>query len=120
MKTPAVTLVIAGALAWTGASWAYLPLTRGEATGTLSADVFARALAGTANGFRSAAKIVNVHCVQGYPGDYMCSYAVLRRGRTECHLMQGRWSSATGEIDVLLAGRTKRCATLRDAVHSLV
>lgn len=120
MKTLVVTLVAAGALAFAGASWAYLPLARGAAAQTLSAQAFARALAGTANEFRSAAKIVNVHCVQGYPGDYMCSYAVLRRGRTECHLMQGRWSPETGEIDVLLAGRTKRCATLRDAVHSLV
>lgn len=120
MKTLLATLVIGAALVFTGASWAYLPLGRAEAQQTLSAEVFARALAGTANQFRSAAKIVNVHCVQGYPGDYMCSYAVLRRGRTECHLMQGRWSPETGEIDVLLAGRTKRCSTLRDAVHSLV
>jgi len=120
MKTLVVTVVVTGALACAGASWSSLPLVRGAAGQTLSAHVFARALAGTANGFRSAAKIVNVHCVQGYPGDYMCSYAVLLRGRSECHLMQGRWSSATGEIDVLLAGRTKRCATLRDAVHSLV
>jgi hypothetical protein len=34
--------------------------------------------------------------------------------------MQGSWSQDTGEIDVTLAGRTRRCATLRDAVQSLV
>ena len=119
MKAAVVTLVVGAALAFTGASWAYLPLVHDEAEATLSAAAFARALSGTANQFASTAKIANVHCVEGDPGDYMCSYAVLRQGRMQCHLMQGHWNAATMEIEVTLAGRTKRCGTLRDAVHSL-
>jgi len=121
MKVAAVTLVVGACLTFTGAAWAYLPLVHQDVETTLSAAAFGRALAGAANEFGSSAKIVNVHCVQGDPGNYMCSYAVQRRGkRLECHLMQGSWSQDTLEIEVTLAGRTRRCATLRDAVHSLV
>jgi hypothetical protein len=121
MKAAIVALVIAAALTFAGAGWAYLPLVHDEATATLSPTAFGRALAGAANEFGGPAKIVNVHCVQGDPGNYMCSYAIERSGRRlECHLMQGSWSQDTGEIDVTLAGRTRRCATLRDAVQSLV
>jgi hypothetical protein len=121
MKAAIITLVVGAWLTFTGASWAYLPLVQSQETTELSPAAFGRALAGAANEFGSSAKIVNVHCVEGDPGNYMCSYAVERRGRAlECHLMQGSWSQDTMEIQVTLAGRTKRCATLRDAVHSLV
>ena len=121
MKAAIVTLVVGAWLTFAGATWAYLPLVQSQERATLSPAAFGRALAGAANEFGGAAKIVDVHCVQGDPGEYMCSYAVQRRGRApECHLMQGSWSQDTMEIDVTLAGRTKRCATLRDAVHSLV
>lgn len=121
MKAAVVTLVVGAWLTFAGATWAYLPLVHEAASATLSPAAFGRALAGAANEFAGSAKIVNVHCVQGDPGNYMCSYAVVRRGgRLECHLMQGSWSQDTLEIEVTLAGRTKRCATLRDAVHSLV
>ena len=121
MRGALVTLVVGAWLTFAGAAWAYLPFVRTAAEATLSPAAFGRALAGAANEFGGSAKIVNVHCVQGDPGNYMCSYAVLRRdGRLECHLMQGSWSEDTLEIQVTLAGRTKRCATLRDAVHSLV
>jgi hypothetical protein len=33
--------------------------------------------------------------------------------------MQGTWSPTTLQIKVTLAGRTQRCASLRDAVQSL-
>jgi hypothetical protein len=121
MKAAVVTVVVGAWLAFAGAAWGYLPLVYQEAESTLSAAAFGRALAGAANEFAGSKKIVNVHCVQGDPGNYMCSYAVVRRGgRLECHLMQGSWSQDTLQIEVTLAGRTKRCATLRDAVHSLV
>jgi len=121
MKAAVVTVVVGAWLAFAGAAWGYLPFVHQEAETTMSAAAFGRALAGAANEFGGSAKIVNVHCVQGDPGNYMCSYAVLRRGnRLECHLMQGSFSQDTLEIEVTLAGRTKRCATLRDAVHSLV
>jgi hypothetical protein len=118
MKAAVLFVVVASLVVAPGAA-AYLPFVHDAAETTLSADAFGRALAGAANQFGSSAKIVNVHCVAGDPGEYMCSYAVVRRGRTTCHLMQGRWSSKTLEIEVLLAGRTARCATLRDAIHSL-
>ena len=121
MKVVLVTVAVGAWLTFAGAAWAYLPLVHHEAETTLTPAAFGRALAGAANEFGGSAKIVNVHCVQGDPGNYMCSYAVQRRGgRLECHLMQGTWSQDTLEIEVTLAGRTKRCATLRDAVHSLV
>ena len=121
MKAAIVTLVVCAWFTFAEATWAYLPLVQTQTKTTLSPAAFGRALAGAANEFGGAGRIVNVHCVQGDPGNYMCSYAVQRRGRAlECHLMQGSWSQDTLEIEVTLAGRTKRCATLRDAVHSLV
>ncbi len=118
MKIVALSVLGAG-LALTGNAAAYLPLVHHEAAATLTADAFGQALAGTANQFAGPERITNVHCVQPDPGDYMCSYAVVRRGRAECHLMQGSWSPDTLQIEVTLAGRTKRCATLRDAIRSL-
>jgi hypothetical protein len=121
MRVALVTLVVGASLTLAGAAFAYLPFVYQTADATMSPADFGRALAGAANEVAGSAKIVNVHCVQGDPGNYMCSYAVQRRGgRFECHLMQGSWSQDTAAIEVTLAGRTKRCATLRDAVHSLV
>lgn len=60
-------------------------------------------------------------CVQAAPGRYMCSYAsyapiVLSR----CHLVQARWTpQAASAITITLAGRTKRCGPLREALDSL-
>jgi hypothetical protein len=118
MKIAALCISVVS-LALAGNAGAYLPLVREAAETTLSADAFGRALAGAANQFGGSAKIANVHCVQGDPGEYMCSYAVVRHGHVTCHLMQGRWSADTMQIEVLLAGRTARCSTLRDAVQSL-
>jgi hypothetical protein len=87
---------------------------------TPTAAEFGRALAGTANQYGSDAKLARTHCVQAKPGRYMCSYAVVRQGRSECHLMQGRWTpDAASTITVTLAGRTGRCGSLRDAIQSL-
>lgn len=121
MKVALVTVVVGAWLAFAGAACAYFPLLQSAPEATMSADAFGRALAGAANEFGGPARIVNVHCVQGDPGNYMCSYGVLQRGkRLECHLMQGSWSQDTLQIEVTLSGRTRRCATLRDAVRSLV
>ena len=87
---------------------------------TPTAAEFGRALAGTANQYGSDAKLARTHCVQAKPGRYMCSYAVVRKGRSECHIMQGRWTpDAASTITVTLAGRTGRCGSLRDAIQSL-
>jgi hypothetical protein len=90
------------------------------ADATPSAADFGRALAGTANQYGDDAKIARTHCVQAKPGRYMCSYAVVRAGQSECHLMQGRWTpNAASTITVTLAGRAARCGSLRDAIQSL-
>lgn len=87
---------------------------------TPTAAEFGRALMGTANQYGSDAKIAEPHCVQPKPGRYMCAYAVVRKGRSECHLMQGRWTpDAASTITVTLAGRAGRCGSLRDAIQSL-
>ena len=66
-------------------------------------------------------RIGNTRCVQASPGRYMCSYAVTRPGKPkECHLMQARWTpNQASTVTVTLAGRTKRCGTLRQAIDSL-
>jgi hypothetical protein len=64
--------------------------------------------------------ITHIHCVQAAPGAYMCAYTVLRAGHSECHLMQGRWTPhAASTITVTLAGRSRRCGTVRQAIQSL-
>jgi hypothetical protein len=66
------------------------------------------------------ASITHTHCVQAAPGAYMCAYTLTRAGRQECHLMQGRWTPhATSTITVTLAGRARRCGTVREAIRSL-
>jgi hypothetical protein len=78
-----------------------------------TADAFGEALANTAS-------ITNTHCVEAEPGAYMCAYTLVRAGRTECHLMQGRWTPhAASTITVTLAGRARRCGTVREAIRSL-
>src|SRR5689334_14752923 len=78
-----------------------------------TAAAFGEALAATAS-------ITRTHCVEAKPGAYMCAYTLVRAGRSECHLMQGRWTPrARSTITVTLAGRTRRCGTVREAIHSL-
>ena len=84
-----------------------------QITATPTAAAFGEALAHTAS-------ITHTHCVQAAPGAYMCAYMLVRAGRQECHLMQGRWTPhATSTITVTLAGRSRRCGTVRDAIRSL-
>lgn len=120
MRAAVVILVVAAALLVAGTAAAYLPVVREDTSEMLSASDFARALAGTVNSAAGGARIAGVHCVAGQElGHYMCSYAVQREGRSECHLMQGELSPETMRIVVTLAGRTDRCTTLREAVQSL-
>jgi hypothetical protein len=94
-------------------------------TAVPSAAEFAHAFVELANGFAQAngdfARVAHADCVQASPGRYMCSYAVSRPGRTdECHLMQARWTpERASTITVTLAGRTRRCESLRGALQSL-
>ena len=106
-------------LALSAASLAFAGAAVADNSATMSASDFARALVGTTSTLPGKPKMVDVHCVQAAPNRYMCSYALRWRARHECHLMQGRWSPSTSAIVVTLAGRTRRCATLRSAIQSL-
>jgi hypothetical protein len=91
---------------------------------TPSAATFAADLVGVTNRYSeqhgTADALSDVHCVQAAPGRYMCSYVSTRNGTPTCHLMQARWTpKRSSTITVTLAGRTARCATLRDALRSL-
>jgi hypothetical protein len=67
------------------------------------------------------ARIVSPHCVSPSAGYYMCTYAVARLGAArECHLMQAHWTPGrASSFEVTLAGRTGKCGSIREAVHSL-
>jgi len=123
MKTPnIVVLVVMAATLGLGVPAAKAGL---ERTAVPSAAEFAHAFVELANGFAQAngdfARIARADCVQGSSGHYMCSYAVTRPGRSdECHLMQARWTpDQASTITVTLAGRTRRCESLRGALQSL-
>jgi hypothetical protein len=66
-------------------------------------------------------KIDRADCVQASRGHYMCSYNLRVPGRpSACHLIQARWTPGRASIfTVTLAGRTARCQSLTDALHSL-
>lgn len=66
-------------------------------------------------------KLERVDCVEPKRGRYMCSYNLRIPGRPDaCHLIQARWTPGRASIfTVTLAGRTARCQSLSDALHSL-
>ena len=66
-------------------------------------------------------KVERADCVEPKPGRYMCSYALRApSGPDSCHLVQARWMPAGSSLfTVTLAGRTRSCANLSDALHSL-
>jgi hypothetical protein len=98
---------------------------RARRAATPSAVEFGELLVEVANAHARAhgdpAQIARPDCVQASPGRYMCSYSVDEPGRrSECHLMQARWTPRKAPaITVTLAGRTRRCGTLREAIASL-
>lgn len=66
-------------------------------------------------------KMERVDCVEPTRGRYMCSYNLRVPGRpSACHIIQARWTPGRASIfTVTLAGRTARCQSLSDALHSL-
>lgn len=89
-----------------------------------SAATFAAEFVGATNQYAKqhamTDRISNAHCVEAAPSRYMCSYVNNRRASRTCHLMQARWNpQQSPTITITLAGRTDRCGTLRDAIHSL-
>jgi len=68
------------------------------------------------------ARLARADCAQAARGRYMCSYAVEKPGApATCHIMQARWTSArlTSSFTVTLAGRTRKCGSLREAIRTL-
>jgi len=90
-----------------------------------SADEFGEHLVAVTNAYATARgdsrRLGSTDCVRPVPNRYMCSYSVSEPGRPKaCHLVQARWTpDAASTITVTLAGRTKRCGSLRDALASL-
>jgi hypothetical protein len=90
-----------------------------------SAPEFARVFVGTTNQYAAdhgdPRRISKPDCVQASPGHYMCSYVATRpREPRKCYLMQARWTpERTSTITVTLAGRTRGCGSLREALDSL-
>jgi hypothetical protein len=85
------------------------------------ADVMVSTTNAYAGAHADASRVSHADCVEAARGRYMCSYkAITADGRVECHLMQAKWTPwSTSSFTVTLAGRVKRCATLRDALQSL-
>ena len=67
------------------------------------------------------ARLANADCVAAAPGRYMCSYSVEKPGAANgCHLMQARWTPGrASSFTVTLAGRTRKCGSVREAIRSL-
>jgi hypothetical protein len=81
-------------------------------------------LVASANRYAAAlgdpARLAHTDCIEASRGRYMCSYAVVRPGARECHLVQARWTpSGASSFAVTLAGRVRRCGSLREALRSL-
>lgn len=114
MKTACVTTVLFLAVA-TGATAAPPP----------HAAAFTDVFVSTTNAYAIAhgdpSRVTHPDCVEAAAGRYMCSYkATVAGGSAECHLMQAKWTPSTiSSFTVTLAGRVKRCETLRQALRSL-
>jgi hypothetical protein len=110
-----------------GATWvaASQGTRHGSARSTPTAAEFAGIFIAVVNAYARThgdrARLANADCVRASAGHYMCSYAIIRPDRrSECHLMQARWTpSRASTLTVTMAGRTPRCATLREAIASL-
>lgn len=97
---------------------------RASAPATPSASQFAHDFVEATNAYaqthHDAGTVGNADCVQAAPGQYMCSYLATVADTSTCHLMQARWTpKSPSEITVTLAGRTRRCGTLQEAIQSL-
>ena len=98
---------------------------RRPAAASSSAAEFARDLVGLTKAYATEhgdpTRLADVDCVRASAGHYMCSYAAVRPdGARECHLMQARWTpQLASSFTVTLAGRTRKCGTLREAIRSL-
>jgi hypothetical protein len=102
------------------------PSAMAAATPAPSASGFAAVLVSSTTAYAKAhgdpRRIMRPDCVEAARGRYMCSYLEIRMpgdpGR--CHLLQARWTpERASSFTVTLAGRTRSCRSLTDALHSL-
>jgi hypothetical protein len=102
------------------------PSAMAAATPAPSASGFAAVLVSSTTAYAKAhgdpRRIMRPDCVEAARGLYMCSYLEIRMpgdpGR--CHLLQARWTpERASSFTVTLAGRTRSCRSLTDALHSL-
>jgi hypothetical protein len=90
-----------------------------------SASGFAALLVSSSTAYAKAhgdpRRIVRPDCVEPVRGRYMCSYEVRVPGDAAgCHLIQARWTPERASLfTVTLAGRTRSCGSLQEALHSL-
>ncbi len=90
-----------------------------------SAADFTRDFVGATNAYAQQhgdeRRIEKAECVEPNAGNYMCSYGTRRPGAAlECHLMQATWTpERSSTFTVTIAGRVRRCGTLREALRSL-
>ena len=118
----ALGCVVAGSLADDGVARTHASA---KAVHPPSASEFGRIFVASANRYGKEhgdrRLIDGADCVQAAPGRYMCSYSVSAPGSPmRCELMQARWTPrAASTITVTLAGRVKRCGSLREALRSL-
>ena len=82
---------------------------------------FAAVLASATETLGEPGKVERADCVEPAPGRYMCSYDLwFTGGLNECHLVQASWTPSRASLfTVTLAGRTRSCRSLPDALHSL-
>lgn len=85
------------------------------------AAVFVSSTTAYATAHGDPRRIERPDCVEPVPGHYMCSYVLRVPGHAAaCHLMQARWTPERASVfTVTLAGRTRSCRSLKDALHSL-
>jgi hypothetical protein len=123
MARRALTVILVAAA--TSAVFAGLALGEAQRPAAPTASEFADSFVGVANAYAAShgelKRIVHADCVQGHPGHYMCSYAIVRPGwRTQCHLIQAQWRPGElSTIKVTLSGRVAVCDSLAHALHSL-
>jgi hypothetical protein len=102
------------------------PAAMGAKTPPPSASGFAALLVSSTTAYAVAhgdsRRIARPDCVEAARGRYMCSYVEVRvpGDAPICHLLQARWTPESPALfTVTLAGRTRSCRSLKDAIHSL-
>jgi hypothetical protein len=89
-----------------------------------TAAQFGPLLVATANDYAAShdaqERLASPHCVSPATGYYMCVYVLHRPGRSECHLVQARWTPMRASTyTITLGSRVKKCGSVRQAIRSV-